>query len=715
MDLKDNHITAWLEEIKDAQKREKDYRKDGEDVFDIYEEGENTPFNILYSNTETLLPALFSQRPRPVIQRRFHDEDPLGKVVSDASNRMIEYLLDTDLDGYETFDDAVESAVLDGLLPGRGITSIKYDADIMESEDYSEKKSETICTEHRQWDRVFFGYAKTWSKVPWVAFEEYLDKEEATKLFPDMVDKITFTEGDSEDVQENEHKGHKRTAQIWQIWDKSDRKIKYICDQYKDDYLLVQDDPLQLSGFFNIPKPIQFVKKTRTITPTSLYKLYKVQATELNRIQVRLNRVIEAVKVRGVYDGSLGDDIGNVLSGQDNDLIPSDNSAALGNAGGLDKMIWFMPIQELIIVARELMAAREACKQVIYEITGISDIVRGQSKASETLGAQKIKSAWGTMRLKRYQKEVQRYALDIIKIMLEIAANKFGESTWKKITSLPFPLTEEKEKAQSMLNLIQTNAPDQMQSPQVQQLIKLASQPSWGDILGLLKDDALRSYRVDIETNSTLDVEATEDKQLMGDFMNAMAQFMNGVAPLVQQGAMDWESAKSMMLEIVRRYRFGREVEDQLKNMQPPQPKNDDKEAAAERQKMQQEQQQFAKQMQDQQNALSMEKMQFDMDKKLEAEKRKFEEALAKSRIDMAEREAQMALEERISKSESLLQKTIDTHMRAVQSMLDKHRQVMKESSSEAPEITIVNQMPDKKSIKIEREDGVITGATVDG
>ena len=80
-------INKWLDEIKDAKKREKEFRKKGKMILDVYSGEKSCPFNILYSNTETLLPALFSNIPRPIVQRRFKDDDPLGKAVANAAQR----------------------------------------------------------------------------------------------------------------------------------------------------------------------------------------------------------------------------------------------------------------------------------------------------------------------------------------------------------------------------------------------------------------------------------------------------------------------------------------------------------------------------------------------------------------------------------------------------------------------------------------------------
>jgi hypothetical protein len=494
----------------------------------------------------------------------------------------------------------MSNAVIDGLLPGRGITVVKYDADVTEvksSEEDTEPmpvvKWEQVCTDSRAWNKVVFGYAKKWSKVPWIAYEEYLDEEECERMFGEEVaSKIEFTEGEDDDDDENrksssqENKGSRKTAIIYQIWDKSGgKKIRYISPAYNDGYLDVKDDELGITGFFNCPRPIQFIKKSNDLMPTAMYTLYENQAKELNTITLRINEIVKAIKARGLYDGALGEDLGKVLDSGDNILTPTDRGATLLD-GGLAKAIWFMPIEQLVVVYQQLITAREACKRTIYEITGISDILRGQSMASETLGAQKIKESWGTLRLKRLQMEVQRYSRDTLRIMLEVAASKLNERTWAQATGLPFPTSEQKQQAQAILQAMQAQQmqmppqipgqPPQPQMPPQQpdpKIVQAAQMPSWEEIIGVLKNDLVRSYKIDIETNSTIDVEATEDQKNVADFMNAMGQLMSGLTPMVEKGAMPFEAAQSILLAVVRKYRFGTEVEEQFQNMKPPQDK----------------------------------------------------------------------------------------------------------------------------------------------
>lgn len=588
----DNKVTAWIAEIDDAKKREKDYRKDGKKIHDIYNgsKEEKIPFNILYSNTETLLPALYSSVPRPVVQRRFKDDDMLGKASAKAGERVLEFLLDTNIEGYETYDDCLRAATLDGLLAGRGLTSVKYDAELSEmpkedgeedpvvegeepakpAEPAYEKKSELVCVETRSWDKVYFGYAKRWSKVPFIVYEEFVDKTEAIRLFgEEIAGKLQYNTKDEEEEKQSdddEVSGQlSKTTCIYQIWHKKTKKVIFVSPDYKEGYLKEQDDPLGLTGFFNMPRPIMFLEKSNDLMPVALYTLYENQATELNRLTIRIQKVVEAIKARGIYDSELGDDIAKIMDESDNALVPADKSASFAAEKGLGNAIWFMPVEQLVNVLIQLYQARNQCKQIIYEITGISDIMRGSTNANETLGAQEIKKSFGTLRLKRLQSEVQRYARDLLRMMLEIAASKFSTETWQKMTGLPYLTDEQKQILE--IQKAQAQQFGQPLPPEIEQQMQI---PAWSDILEMLNDDVQRAYRIDIESNSTVQPEATEDQKNIAEVMNALAQYMNGVAPLVVNGSLPFEAAQSMMLAISRRFRFGNEIEEHIMAMKPP-------------------------------------------------------------------------------------------------------------------------------------------------
>ncbi len=106
-------VKNWQSEITDALKREKKFRRLGKECVDLYEakNPDETPFAILYSNTEVLVPAVYNAKPIPIVQRRYKDADPQGKVVAEVSTRVLKFLIDTEGRDYDGFDDLMQPAV----------------------------------------------------------------------------------------------------------------------------------------------------------------------------------------------------------------------------------------------------------------------------------------------------------------------------------------------------------------------------------------------------------------------------------------------------------------------------------------------------------------------------------------------------------------------------------------------------------------------------
>jgi hypothetical protein len=604
-------VSNWLQAIKAAEKREKKWRDSGCEVINLYEAEEKKAyqFNILYSNTETLAPALYSVTPTPLVQRRFKDDDPLGAAVSKVLQRSLAYLLDDGSAIYASFDTLMVAATLDSLVPGRGVTRFKYDAYIEETgepsapqtEDGSkqiedgrvlpgiiesevakgEKVSwESVCGEQIPWDRFCHGYGRTWQEVPWIAYKWPMTREELDRNFGEngrkckiaIMDDSQLDGGKKNDDIDKEMK----VAWVYEIWDKDDKKVYFVSEGFKDDALKVVEDPLKLTGFFNCPQPLTLFQRVSGLTPQTLYAFYEEQAKELNRVTGRINRLIDALKVRGVYDSSI-DALANIFAANDTALLPADNTSAMYDRGGLDKAIWMLPLDKIIQVLQQLYLNRQQTKAVIYEITGISDILRGASNPNETASAQNIKSQWGNLRLRKLQKRVQRYVVDSLRIMSEIVCGKFSQDTLSQMTSVKYPTNQQKQQAQAIMQQLGQMPPETLQQqPQLQQQIqmiqKMLALPSWEDIMKVMQNDIQRGYKIDIETNSTIEPEATEDKESMMGLMNALSQFLLGVQPLVESGSLPFDAMKAILLTICRRFNFGSQVEDELKQMQPPAP-----------------------------------------------------------------------------------------------------------------------------------------------
>lgn len=650
-------VLYWGKELELSRKRLKKFRKQAADCVRLYEGDMTTEnsFNILYSNTETLLPACYNQLPRPDVDRTFHDEDPIAKESAEALERVIKATVDSQNASYDQFHRLFQQATLGGLVAGQGSTRIFYDAEIKatpepvgdsEAEPGSDAAAqdstkppfiptrerveyECISGKDLDFDQIIYGYARRWVDLPWLGFEHFMFLDDLVANFgKEVAEKVTLSQyaprdeedwkkkGD-DDAGENNH-GSQSGAHVTEIWNKAKREVVFYCESFPDKILEKRKDPFELSGFFPMCEPVKFTMKLSGTVPTPLYKLYEPQAKELNRLSVRINRILNAMKVRGFYDGSL-QGLQDLLTADDNTLKPVPNAVAFTEGKTLANSIWFMPLNDLVTVLSQLMQGREQCKNTIYEITGISDIMRGDTQASETFGAQNLKSKWGTQRLQKFQGEVQRYCRDCYRIIGEMAAKQFSEETFAAMTGLPYAKSADVKKAQGVMQRVQQMemamqqqaamaaqqaqaqqplpgmppappaappAPPQL-PPQVQQAAQQAqavlAKPPWEPILKLLRTDILRCYKIDIETNSTLDPTRQEDKQDITEAMTAMANTMQSFGPFVEQGVITMPVFKGMLKSIVTRFAFGRQLEDAIDAMpdQVPQTVNNTPQGAA--------------------------------------------------------------------------------------------------------------------------------------
>jgi len=162
------------------------------------------------------------------------------------------------------------------------------------------------------------------------------------------------------------------------------------------------------------------------MTPRPDYYMIQDQYQELDQVNNRISMLVKACKVVGVYDKSAIGVQRMMQEGVDNTLIPVDNWAVFAEKNGVKGQVDWLPLEQILKALDQLNRSREAIKAQIYELTGIADIVRGASKASETLGAQEIKAQFAGVRIQKLQNEVARFAGDILRIKAEIQVKHFS-------------------------------------------------------------------------------------------------------------------------------------------------------------------------------------------------------------------------------------------------------------------------------------------------
>ena len=557
-------VALWLDAIALAGKEESDWRDSAADALAAYK-GEvkdkaraQRRFNILFSNVETIAPAIYNSVPTPNVRRRFLDDDPVGRTAA----QVLERALSSAMDGYG-FDPIMRRSVKDTLITGRAVVRVRYEPTMVDGALIYER----VGCESVYWADFRRGPARTWESVPWVAFRHFLTREELERLNP----KIGATIDLDARLQGVEDKDGQPPAQIfqratvWEIWDRDRRRVLFIAPAYRDAPLVEADDPLGLADFFPIPCPIYAIDTPDSLVPVEPYRLYKDLADELDRVTRRIASLTAALKWRGAYaDPTLGDFLVKFEKLADGEFAPMDNPGAFAAAnGGLEKAFWMMPIEQAASVLQQLYSARQQIKASIYEVTGISDIVRGASQASETATAQSIKSQWGSLRIQRLQAEVQRFARDLLRLKAEIIAEKF----------------------------------------EPQSLMAASGIPVDEQVMALLRNDAMRTYRVDIETDSTIQADVARAQQNASGFMAGFGQFMQAIGPAVQAGALPVEVARTMLQSFARSFKLGRAVEDAIDSIGQQQPQapgapQADAQVAAQQQAQQEAQQQVQQEAQ---------------------------------------------------------------------------------------------------------------------
>jgi hypothetical protein len=489
----------------------------------------NAKFNILWSNVQTITPAVFARLPRPDVSRRFRDNDPIGRVASMMLERALEY----EIEHYQDYASAMKQAVQDRLLGGRGTAWVRYephitgikggeavdtpedglqvteDTDEAETEGgiyrENEERIEYECApvDYVYWRDFGMTVARTWEEVTAVWRKVYMERPALVERFgEELGGKIPLdTKPDTSKSFNEKMTEGSREALIYEIWDKSSGQVIWL-SKSMGKILDTRDDPLQLENFWPCPKPMFSTLTTDSLIPVPDFVLYQDQARQLDTLADRIDGFIHALKVRGVYDAAEPSLQRLFTEGENNALLPVKNYGAFSEKGGLQGAINLVDIRP---IAEGLQMAYQAMDQVkgqIYEIMGIADIQRGQTDPNETLGAQIIKSNNASGRLKTMQHEVVNFATALLQIKAQIICQHFTDDTIVKISGA-------------------------MQlSPQDQQLIPQA--------LMLLKDEPAKNFRIEVTSDSMIYQDEQQEKQDRVEFLTAVSGFMQTALPVAQ-------------------------------------------------------------------------------------------------------------------------------------------------------------------------------------
>lgn len=613
----------WLKAIELASDEEKDWRAQAKETIDRYKANKARSFNILYANTQTTVPALYNSEPVPDVRRRFGDDDEAGQTLAE----IIERAISIQAEMYD-FDSTMKAAVKDRQLPGRGVSRVR----LMMGENGSKwLKWEPVS--YRDFRR---GPAKTWDDVPWVAYRHRLKRDELVALNPKIGEQVGLDASVGEAPKKDDDKlaDTFKRATVWEVWDREARKVYFLAESHPLAPLKVEDDPYKLRQFWPSPRPLYQVEVPDTLVPVCEFQIWKSLADEVDDITKRIAGIVKVMKWRGLYAGQFENIMAKLSGLDDGELAAADDSARAMQEGGIDKAIWLWPIEQAIQTVQGLYEAREQAKAHLYELTGVADILRGQTNAQETLGAQQIKAQWGSLRLQDGQKDVQRYARDCFRISADMLG-LFEPAQLEAMTGLSFrPEMPE-------------GTPPEMQ----QQAMMVAEQQAQKSI-ALLQSDLQREFAIEIETDSTIRADLSRAQQNIAGFVQGFGTFIQSVGPAVQAGMMPPEAAVKLLTSFARAFKLGREAETVLdeweqhlqdKAKQPPPPNPEQQKAQLEIQAKQQDMQMKGAQQQADLQAKQQEQQMNLQMKQAELELKRQELELQRQKMELEAQHAQHA------------------------------------------------------------------------
>jgi hypothetical protein len=316
---------------------------------------------------------------------------------------------------------------------------------------------------------------------------------------------------------------------VYEIWNKRTATVCWIA-KGSPQALDERDDPLELEEFFPCPKPLMATTTTGTMIPVPDYCEYEDQAQELDNLTQRIYLLTKACKAVGVFNAEFKELARMFSEGVDNKLFPVTGWAAMSEKGGLKGAIDMMDTSQIIVTLRELYAAREQVKQSIYEIMGISDILRGSSKAQETLGAQQLKANFGSLRLKSSQADVAKFATDIFKLKAQVICKFYPPELIVQMSGV-------------------MNTPDGQDPQRLQAALEM------------LSNSTIRDFHIAVEADSLAQIDEQAEKQGAQEAIQAIGLFLREAIPMISQAPETLPMASEMLLFLVRRFRAGRGLE----------------------------------------------------------------------------------------------------------------------------------------------------------
>lgn len=451
-DTPEGWASRWHLELRTAKEALADFYKVAQAADDAArdeaKDGGGKRLCLYASSNEVISATLFGRTPQASVSRKFADaDDDAARLASE----MLERVLNCDIQrADDTFSEATRNAMVDWLNAGLGVEWHRYEKGEAEktpgepakvepttgavlAPEVPERESrpnERVNTDYVYFKDFLWGHAKTWDQVPWVARRVQLSREALRERFPDVGELVPLNAkhitADDDKSGEKAHPWNR--ADVWEIWHRDSKEVFWVVEGFRQ-LLDRKEDLLGLQGFFPCQKPLIFNPTNSKFIPIPRYKFIQDLLESIDVATTRISRLVNAAKVRGLYAKELGTAVGKLLQGEENEMHPVDDWALFAEKGGLAGALAYLPLEQIVATLATVTQQRQMDMDLLYQVTGQSDLIRGQQAANGTPGEARIKAKSASVRMQSWQDEIARFASDGQRIRAEIISRHFSPET----------------------------------------------------------------------------------------------------------------------------------------------------------------------------------------------------------------------------------------------------------------------------------------------
>lgn len=581
-----------LAALKKAGDLDRDYQDICDRIDDYYSrrgvtesDWDDPEYDLFWASMEILKPAIYARPPVPVVSPQFKDRRPLYNLTAE----LLERTAISDF-GRVNLDEEMKTLRDDLIFYNRGVVWLVHE---------KEKGAEFVCVDHV--DRKDFRHepARKWSEVGWVARRAWMTKSQMRKRFGkktgDAYQRATV--GIRREDQENGAADNSRRAGVWEVWHRNDDKVYWVAEGC--DVMLDHDKPHHdLEGFFPCPRPAYGTLRRRSLTPVPDFTRYSKHLRKIDELTSRIYTLLNQVKLKAFIPagGDMGAAIEFALKSNDDSIIIPVDGVAL-TTGSQSNLMVMLPLRDIAEAIGGLINTRTQLFADFDNLSGISDIMRGETEANETYGAQQLKSQYGSVRVRDKTEEIQRVAADVTKIAAEMMAENFSQKSLLEMSQMEIPTKTEIEKevkavedsAKAELKELGAQAkakadqvrqqgeqvdPQMMEQAQAQfqeqqqqilskyapQMQKLSEKVPIEDVMKLLRDTKARCFAFEIATDSTILTNEMQEKASRNEFLGVFNQAAEGLLKFAGMGEAGAKLAGEVFKFVLGPYRAGREL-----------------------------------------------------------------------------------------------------------------------------------------------------------